>query len=57
MINTSVGDTVERPFAHFDAKARLIATALCLLEHTGHRNALCTMSVDDEDVMVLIERL
>jgi len=57
MINTSVCDAIERPFTHFEARGRLLATALFLLEHTGHSKALCTLSVDDEDITLLIERM
>jgi hypothetical protein len=57
MINTSVCDAIERPFTHFEARGRLLATALFLLEHTGHSKALCTLSIDDEDITLLIERM
>ncbi|GAB2877534.1 hypothetical protein GCM10027093_11170 [Paraburkholderia jirisanensis] len=57
MTNTSVCDAIDRPFAHVEAGARLIATAIFLLEHTGRRNALCTMSFDDEDITLMIERI
>jgi hypothetical protein len=57
MTNTSVCEVIDRPFAHVEAGARLIVTAIFLLEHTGRRNALCTMSFDDEDITLMIERV